>query len=160
MTPAAVSGPGAARIRTKPHYIHATAVLIGEAGLLIRGVSRSGKSSLALALLEEAARHGSPGKLIGDDRISIERQGDLCILRGHPAILGQIEKRGEGILSVPWETSGIARCVIDLEPLQETPSVSSLCFTQIEGIELPLLRLPSGNSRATLVMGFLRDIRY
>ena len=49
-------------------YIHATVVLVGEAGVLIRGASGSGKSALALALMSEAGRRGLFARLVGDDR--------------------------------------------------------------------------------------------
>jgi HPr kinase/phosphorylase len=141
------------RAAAKPVYIHATAVVIGDAGLLIRGPSRAGKSSLALVLLAEAARLSCFARLIGDDRISVERQGNILILRGHPAIQGKIEDRGHGILDVPWAPCAVARYVIELVPLgaQAAPAAA----TGIEGVELPLLTLPpnlTAAERAALLM--------
>ncbi len=128
---------------SKPTYIHATAVVIGKAGLLIKGPSRAGKSSLALFLLEEAARQSLFARLIGDDRIRVERQGTHLgahlVLRGHPAIQGKIEQRGKGILDVAWQPSAMAHWAIDLVPQGAEVAVAT---TRIEGVELPLLRLP------------------
>jgi len=146
---------------SKQTYIHATAVVIGSAGLLIRGPSRAGKSSLALALLAEAARMSCFGRLIGDDRIGIERQGENLILRGHPAIAGKIEQRGTGILEVPWQASTTAKYVIDLiAPAQKSSIPQAIAATaiRIQGVELPLFTLPWGPSpaeRATLIMGIV-----
>jgi len=145
-------------ITVKPVYIHATAVRIGEAGLLIRGPSRAGKSSLALALLTEAAHLSCYGRLIGDDRIGIERSGDSLLLRAHPAILGKIEKRGEGILDIAWEPSGIAHYVIDLS-VEKFDAAFEADTTWLETVQLPLFRLPRGTSaieRAKLVMRLLQ----
>jgi hypothetical protein len=142
------------RAPSKPTYVHATAVLIGDAGILIRGRSRAGKSSLALALLAEAARLSFFGRLIGDDRISVERDGENLVLRGHPAIQGKIEQRGKGILAVPWQPSAIARYVIDLDP----PGAQPAPATHIEGVELPLLTLPphlNPKERMTSVMALV-----
>jgi HPr kinase/phosphorylase len=151
----------ALEVPSKPTYIHATAVMIGQAGLLIRGPSRAGKSSLALALLAEAHRLDRCGRLIGDDRISVERQDENLILRGHPAIFGKIEKRGEGILDLAWVTSAIGHYVIDLAGAGPIPTAAAT--TEIAGVELPLIMLPPGSSaieRANLIMNLILNIAF
>ncbi len=149
----------ALRPAPKQTYIHATAVVIGTAGILIRGPSRAGKSSLALALLAEAAQNACFARLIGDDRIGVARQGEDLILRGHPAILGKIEQRGEGILDVAWEPFAIAAMVVDLAAFgaEMAPDTNS---THIEGVALPLISLRFGQEprdRARLVLESLRN---
>ncbi len=142
---------------SKPTCIHATAVVIGQAGILIRGPSRAGKSSLALALLAEATRLSLFGRLVGDDRIGVVRQGEMLVLRGHPAIQGKIEQRGKGILDVAFLPSAVAHYVIDLVPHGVAPA--SAANTCMEGVKLPLLTLPpalNAASRAALVMAILR----
>jgi HPr kinase/phosphorylase len=146
----------ALRAEAKPVYIHATAVVIGRAGILIKGPSRAGKSSLALALLAEAARLSLFGRLVGDDRVSVERQGETLVLRGHPAIQGKIEQRGKGILDIAFEPSAVAHYVIDLG--SPGAASTSAATTRIEGMELPLLSLPpnlDAATRAALVMAIL-----
>jgi HPr kinase/phosphorylase len=145
----------------KPTYIHATAVVIGKTGLLIKGPSRAGKSSLALALLAEAAGHSLFARLIGDDRISVERQGEHLVLRGHPAIQGKIEQRGRGILDVAWTPSAVAHWVIDLVP-QGAESEAAAATTRVEGVELALLTLPPDLTvarRAALVMAVVQKAK-
>ena len=51
--------------RAMSETVHATAVLVGADGVLIRGESGAGKSALALALIERGAR------LIADDRLML-----------------------------------------------------------------------------------------
>ena len=61
--------------------IHASAVLVGDRAVLIRGPSGSGKSRLAFDLLM-AGRAGqiAPATLIGDDRVHIgEHEGQLTV---------------------------------------------------------------------------------
>ncbi len=131
-----------------PVSIHATGVVVSEAGIVIRGASGAGKSSLALALLDAAARAGLFGALIGDDRLLLSASHGQLIARGHPAIAGQIEQRGVGILQIGAEPAAIVRLVIDILQPEQTlrypetinPSVT-LC-----GIDLPLLALPKLNS--------------
>ncbi len=148
------------RTAPNPVYLHATAVVIDDAGFLIRGPSRAGKSTLALALLDKAVQAGRFARLVGDDRIGVERQGNALVLRGHPAILGRIEKRGTGILEMPFAPEAIARYIIDLaapgtgRPAEPAASVQ-IASVQIEGVDLPLVTLPAdvpAASRANFVM--------
>ena len=79
--------------------IHATAVLCGTRGILIRGPSGSGKSSLALSLL----RGTSFARLVGDDRIHLEIAHGRLLMRPAKALEGLIEIRGLGIRRLSFE---------------------------------------------------------
>ncbi|MEA2839909.1 MAG: hypothetical protein QOF41_1239 [Methylobacteriaceae bacterium] len=139
-------------------YIHATALAIGEAGLLIRGRSGSGKSRLTLELLEEAGRRGLFARLVGDDRVAIARRGGRLIARGHPRIAGQIESRGDGILELAHEEAVVIRLVVDLggestaAPIRlPADSRISLC-----DIDLPQLSLTAPRpEQAGIVLNYL-----
>jgi serine kinase of HPr protein (carbohydrate metabolism regulator) len=104
-----------------PIFIHATAIAIAEAGIMIRGASGAGKSSLALALMAGAKGAGLFTRLVGDDRIQLQRRGGRLIASGHPRIEGQMERRGEGILRIPVLTAAVVRLLIDLVPAREGP---------------------------------------
>jgi serine kinase of HPr protein (carbohydrate metabolism regulator) len=113
--------------------IHATAVLVGADGVLIRGESGSGKSSLALALIERGAR------LIADDRLTISACHGRIVATAPAAIVGQIELRGCGVVSVPYEHSGVIRLIADIvseERLERMPEPHHLSATLL-GISLP-----------------------
>ncbi len=59
--------------------VHASAVLTGAHAVLIRGPSGSGKSHLALSLLEAAQSHLLPfARLVGDDRVHLDRSTAGC----------------------------------------------------------------------------------
>lgn len=76
--------------------IHATCVAIDGLGVLIMGVSGSGKSDLALRLIDRGAT------LVSDDRCIVEASGEGSLSASPPAPLaGKIEVRGIGI--VPME---------------------------------------------------------
>jgi HPr kinase/phosphorylase len=132
----------------EPVSIHASGVVVGEAGIVIRGASGAGKSSLALALLDEAAQAAFFNALIGDDRLLLSVGHGRLIARGHPAIRGQIEQRGVGILQIGAEPAAIIRLVVDILQPEQTlrypetinPSVT-LC-----GLDLPLLALAKAGS--------------
>jgi serine kinase of HPr protein (carbohydrate metabolism regulator) len=99
-----------------PRFLHANAVVLGEAGVLIRGPSGSGKSALSHAVINLAHSRGHFASLIGDDRIGLQVSGGRIIASGHPAIAGQIELRGSGIARIPYEKQAVIRLLADLQP--------------------------------------------
>jgi len=79
-----------------------TAVAIGGRALLIEGPPASGKSSLALALIDRGAT------LIGDDGIALESRGAMLWAAPAPATAGLIELRNVGIVSLPTAEAPVA----------------------------------------------------
>lgn len=136
-----------------PVQVHATALVIGEAGVLIRGASGAGKSALAWAMIEAARGASLFASLIGDDRVLLTRAGAYVIAQPHPAIAGLIEKRGQGIASVAHEPGALLGCVIDLvsegargaDVPPRMPEAQAQTI-MIEAVELPRLVLPAGAS--------------
>lgn len=125
--------------------LHASAAVIGEAGILILGAPGSGKSTLALHLIDAADRRGHFARLVGDDRIAIDSHGGRAILRPHPAIAGRIEKRWEGIVEAPHEPAAALALSVELvdKPalprMPETPRRMALTAA----IAAPRLFLPA-----------------
>ena len=78
--------------------VHASAVLVGDRAVLIRGPSGSGKSRLAFDLIL-AGRAGviQAAALVGDDRVTLEAQQNRLVVRPASALAGLIEIRGLGI---------------------------------------------------------------
>jgi HPr kinase/phosphorylase len=144
-------------------YLHASAVVIGEAGVLIRGSSGSGKSSLAFTLIRAAKSAGSFARLIGDDRISLELRGGRLIARGHPLILGKIERRGQGIIEVPFLGAAVVRLVIDLVGAKEAPSrypEPGHDHVILAGVKLPFLPLRQDAAVCDFAVAVLADPRW
>ena len=133
--------------------LHASCVVVREAGVLIRGPSGSGKSSLAWDLIYEAERLGRFARLVGDDRVRVSNRNGRLVATAVPAIAGKLEARGSGVLTMPYENSAIVRMVIDClsehPPRLPAPSerTMSLC-----GVSLPRLgtRNEPGLSRIIL----------
>ncbi|MCW6508220.1 HPr kinase/phosphorylase [Lichenifustis flavocetrariae] len=125
--------------------VHATAVVIGEAGVLIRGPSGAGKSSLALLLLAEAALRGRFARLVADDRVLMVRAGSRLIASPHPAIGGLIELRTQPLARLAFEKSCVIRLVVDLsavgECLPRLPADTASEMVRIHDIELARLRV-------------------
>lgn len=74
--------------------VHATTVAIDGRAVLISGPSGSGKSDLALRLLDRGFT------LVSDDRTVIHRDGDRLYASAPPALAGKIEVRGIGIIDM------------------------------------------------------------
>ena len=143
-------------------YIHATAVAIGEAGILIRGPSGAGKSRLALELIAEAGRRGLFAQLVGDDRVAVGARAGRLVARGHPAIAGQIESRGEGILDVLHERATVIRLVLDLGGQAATPRrlPQPEAAASVDGVSVAQLRLDGpSQQQAGLVISHLLRLR-
>ena len=124
-------------------YEHATAVLVAEGAVLIRGASGAGKSQLALALMAEARRRGLFTRLIGDDRVAVSLAGGRALVRGHPSISGRIEERGTGILPQIAEVAGLVRCVVDLADDPPRLPDEGAGRVLLQGVSLPGLTLRS-----------------
>ena len=116
MSGSATRAGGEAGPARAPDAIHATALVLGEVGALIRGPSGSGKSGLALALLALANGRGLFAALIGDDRVLICVVGGRILATGASSVRGLIERRGQGVIRAPTEPCAVVRLVIDLAP--------------------------------------------
>jgi HPr kinase/phosphorylase len=136
--------------------IHASAVLVGTRAVLIRGPSGSGKSRLAFDLiLAGRSRQIPPARLVGDDRVYLQRDGSELVVRPVPALAGLIEIRGLGIQNCDFVNEAIAGLLVDLdaEDAERLPPAEAL-KTRIHGIELP--RIPVGRGFAGLPMVIAR----
>ena len=124
--------------------LHASALVVGERGLLLRGAAGAGKSLLALTLIERVRREGRFAALIADDRVWGETAHGRLIVRGAPATAGVCERRALGLVSVPYEREAVVRLVVDLSPRDVTPSrmpEQEDLYTAVGGVRLPRLRL-------------------
>jgi HPr kinase/phosphorylase len=141
--------------------LHASAVVIAEAGVLIRGPSGAGKSSLAFALITAAEDAGLFARLVGDDRIGIESRGGRLIAYGHPMILGKIERRGQGIFEIPFLPAAVVRLVIGFAGEDELPRYPKPDHDHIElaGVTLPFFRVRQDAAAAGLALAVLADPR-
>ena len=111
----------------------ASCVAIGARAVLIEGRPGSGKSSLALTLIDRGAT------LVGDDGVMLEsRDGRLWALPP-PNIAGLLEIRNVGLVTLPAEPAPVA-LVLRLDPaaprLPEGAEEATLA-----GVRVPLIRL-------------------
>jgi HPr kinase/phosphorylase len=139
--------------------VHASAVLVGARAVLIRGSSGSGKSRLALDLLE-AARCGSFAfaRLVADDRVHLETANGRLLACPAAALAGLIEVRGVGLKRVAYEPSAVVGLVVDLnaEDAQRLPNPATR-KTEIGGATLPRLAVASGAAVLPAVLALINS---
>ncbi len=117
---------------------NATGVAIGGRAILIEGVSGSGKSSLALALMDRGAQ------LIGDDAVTLEMRGGTLWAKPPPNIVGKLEIRNLGLVDIPVTEAPVA-LVLRLE--ESAPRyIDGPELVEIYGIGIPLIRLTPHDS--------------
>jgi serine kinase of HPr protein (carbohydrate metabolism regulator) len=93
--------------------LHASCVAINGRAVLIEGPSGSGKSDLALRLIDRG------GKLVSDDYTLLVRDKDRLIARPPATIAGRIEIRGIGICDMPHLADVPIALVVVLQPIVE-----------------------------------------
>lgn len=128
--------------RTSALARQATAVAIGPRALLIEGAPGTGKSALALALIDRGA------VLIGDDSLLVEPRDGRLLAHPHPRTRGLLEVRNLGLLPFPVREGVPIALVVTLDP--EAPRfVEAAGETIVAGIALPRLALwPGGEGLA------------
>ena len=94
--------------------VHASCVVLGEDGILIRGPSGAGKSTLARRLIDIADRAGRYGALVADDRVRLSVAGGRLIAYEVASVAGMLEIRGLGIVRTSHEPACVVRLVVDL----------------------------------------------
>lgn len=122
--------------------VHGTCVEVGGSGVLLRGASGSGKSDLALRLIDGGAF------LVADDRVDLRILRGALIATAPEPIAGQMEVRGIGIVSVPTVDQARLTLVIDLVPpemVERLPEPSACAFLDVR---VPLVQLAAFEASA------------
>lgn len=129
--------------------LHASAVAIDGRAVLITGASGSGKSGLALTLMAYGAA------LVSDDRVVLQRDGDVIRASAPDTIRGAIEARGVGILNADPIADSAVEVVVIMDEM-ETDRLPPRRSTNLLGISLPLLHNTGTPYFATAVVQYLK----
>ena len=114
---------------------HATTVDIGGRGVMIRGASGSGKTSLALALMERGAT------LVADDYTQLRVENDRIIATAPDTIKGKIEVRGYGLIDTTHQDQTAVSLIVDIVPHENVPRLPDSTTDEICKIVIPRLLL-------------------
>ena len=116
----------------------ASCIAIGDVALAIEGAPGSGKSSLALALIDRGA------VLIGDDAVRLTRGGDHLLASPPPNIEGLLEVRGVGLFEMPLSAPRPLALVLSLGAEGERlPEAAQ--SREILGVRVPCLAFDPGS---------------
>lgn len=115
--------------------VHGTCVAIDGVGVLIQGESGSGKSDLALRLIDGGAR------LIADDQVELVARRNRLFAAAPPSISGRMEVRGLGIVTVPTAVDAALALVVELVPPGLVERMPKSLAWDYAGIRIPLIRL-------------------
>jgi HPr kinase/phosphorylase len=115
--------------------IQATAVAVNGKGVLLRGPSGSGKSDLALRLIDRGA------VLVADDGVAAEPQADHVSLAPPAPIAGMLELRGIGLAKLDYTADVPLALVVDLAAGTELDRLPERQETTICGCPVPALTL-------------------
>jgi serine kinase of HPr protein (carbohydrate metabolism regulator) len=138
-----------------PHHalrvvLHASCVDLLGIGVALLGPPGAGKSDLALRLIDGGAR------LVSDDRLVVERHGDVLIGRAVDAIAGLIEVRGLGIMRIDHCASTRLGLVVALAGAAPLPRLPERSTYELLGVALPFLELdprtPSACAKVRLAL--------
>jgi serine kinase of HPr protein (carbohydrate metabolism regulator) len=122
--------------------LHATCVSIAGRGVLIQGESGSGKSDLALRLIDRGAL------LVSDDYTLTHRTCGALVAQAPATIAGKIEVRGVGIIEVPHiDQVPVSLLVTIGDSVERLPEPQ---VRQIAGVDIPLVALSALEASAPI----------
>lgn len=114
--------------------LHATSVAIDGRVVLLRGPSGSGKSDLALRLIDRGAA------LVSDDYTLVKRIDGRLVATAPDTIRGKMEVRGIGIVAMAALTDAPVALIADLfDPVDRMPLEP--VHRTVAGIAVPVVKI-------------------
>lgn len=117
-----------------PILLHASCVAIGGRALLIEGPSGSGKSDLALRLIDRGAT------LVSDDQVLLRAGRGILYASAPATIAGKIEVRGIGIVAMGHVETMPVALLIQLQAEIERMPLETVT-RRLAGIDVPVVAL-------------------
>lgn len=125
--------------------LHATAVACHGHVVLLLGASGSGKSDLALRLIDRGAM------LVADDRVVLRREGARLLADPPATIAGRMEMRGVGIVGMPWIAGLPVALAIGLGgPVDRLPQPRRWDAPDADGLDIPYIMLDPTHGSAPM----------
>ena len=137
-------------MRLSSETLHASTVALEGRAVMISGPSGSGKSDLALRLLDRGFT------LVSDDQTIVRRDGDRLVASAPPTIKGKLEIRGVGIVEMETVTDVPVALYVEL-----TSEIVRLPDDRRErpvlGVNLPLISVDAQTASAASKVALALD---
>ena len=132
--------------------LHGTCISVGGEGVLLLGEPGSGKSDLALRLIDEPG-HGISDRLVrselvSDDQVIITRRGGRLIASSPSTIHGKLEIRGLGVVALATQSSVPLVLVVKLQSYAGIERLPGQSTFEILGLALPLVEIDGVSASA------------
>ena len=120
--------------RLSAETVHASTVALDGRAVVISGPSGSGKSDLALRLLDRGFT------LVSDDQTIVRKDGGRLVASAPPTIAGKLEIRGIGIVEVERVDNMPVAMLVELtSDIQRIPDDNR--ERPVLGVKLPLISI-------------------
>jgi serine kinase of HPr protein (carbohydrate metabolism regulator) len=137
-------------LRLSSETLHASTVALNGRAVLITGISGSGKSDLALQLIDRGFT------LVSDDQTIVQKRGTRLHAAAPATIRGKLEIRGLGIVETPVVEDVAVALVVELaSDIQRFPSDSR--ERMICGLAVPLISVDARTASAAAKVSLALD---
>jgi serine kinase of HPr protein (carbohydrate metabolism regulator) len=128
-------------LRLSSETLHGSTVALDGRAVLIIGISGSGKSDLALQLIDRGFT------LVADDQTIVQKRGERLYASAPATIRGKLEIRGVGIVPMPVVEDVPVALVVELaSDIQRLPDPSR--ERMICGLAVPLISIDAKTASA------------
>ena len=131
--------------------LHASCVAIGGRAVLLHGRSGSGKSDLALRLIDRGAQ------LVSDDYTVVRRVGDGLVASAPANIAGRMEVRGIGVVAMEAVDGIPVALMVLLDELVERMPDDQPATRPVAGLPLPVIALAALEASAPIKLELALD---
>ncbi|MFZ2995279.1 HPr kinase/phosphorylase [Sphingobium sp.] len=123
--------------------LHATSVAIDGRAILLCGPSGTGKSDLALRLIDRGAT------LVSDDYTLVQRLDGQLVAAAPATIAGMIEVRGIGLVPMPHAPQTPVALLVDLFDVVDRMPLTPM-LRRVAGMDVPVMKIAPFESSAPI----------